>query len=40
MSLPDGRTQYVNYQADGYQGYTADVTYEGPTTYPVPSAIV
>merc|ERR1712072_182501 len=29
VALPDGRTQHVNYKADGYEGYVADVTYEG-----------
>ena len=28
VALPDGRTQHVNYKADGYEGYVADVTYE------------
>ncbi|EFX86081.1 hypothetical protein DAPPUDRAFT_236611 [Daphnia pulex] len=27
--LPDGRTQVVNYKADDYTGYVADVKYEG-----------
>merc|ERR1712071_336388 len=27
--LPDGRVQYVNYKADDYTGYVADVTYSG-----------
>merc|ERR1711970_1619997 len=29
VALPDGRIQHVNYKADGYEGYVADVTYEG-----------
>merc|ERR1711887_530024 len=29
VALPDGRTQNVNYHANGYDGYVADVTYEG-----------
>ena len=27
--LPDGRTQTVNFKADDYTGYVADVKYEG-----------
>merc|ERR1719412_2812394 len=27
--LPDGRTQHVKYHVNGYDGYVADVTYEG-----------
>ena len=27
--LPDGRRQNVNYYANGYSGYVADVTYDG-----------
>jgi len=34
VALPDGRTQTVNYKADGYEGYVADVTYEGTAVYP------
>merc|ERR1712038_1125402 len=34
IALPDGRTQHVNYKADGYEGYVADVTYEGTAVYP------
>jgi len=34
VALPDGRTQHVNYKADGYEGYVADVTYEGAAVYP------
>ena len=33
VALPDGRTQTVNYKADGY-GYVADVTYQGQAHYP------
>merc|ERR1719233_2793687 len=29
-----GRTQHVNYHANGYDGYVADVTYEGTAVYP------
>merc|ERR1739845_13766 len=40
VALPDGRIQHVNYKADGYNGYVADVTYEGTAQYPeyVPTA--
>merc|ERR1719308_734211 len=34
VALPDGRTQRVSYTADGYNGYVADVTYEGVPVYP------
>merc|ERR1739846_188147 len=34
VALPDGRTQHVKYKADGYEGYVADVTYEGTAVYP------
>jgi len=34
VALPDGRTQHVNYHANGYDGYVADVTYEGAAVYP------
>jgi len=34
VALPDGRTQHVNYHANGYDGYVADVTYEGLAVYP------
>jgi hypothetical protein len=38
VALPDGRTQHVNYKADGYAGYVADVTYDGTAAYPVAAA--
>merc|ERR1712200_332220 len=34
VALPDGRTQHVNYHADDYAGYVADVSYEGYAAYP------
>merc|ERR1719237_924476 len=32
--LPDGRVQTVTYTADHYNGYVADVKYEGVPVYP------
>merc|ERR1712157_599625 len=29
VALPDGRIQHVKYTSNGYDGYVADVTYEG-----------
>merc|ERR1711962_1578129 len=34
VHLPDGRVQTVNYNADHYNGYIADVKYEGVPVYP------
>merc|ERR1739840_77535 len=34
VALPDGRIQHVAYTANGYDGYVADVTYEGTAQYP------
>jgi len=33
VNLPDGRIQTVKYHANDYDGYVADVTYEGTPTY-------
>ena len=42
VALPDGRIQTVTYTANGYDGYVADVTYDGTAQYPeyVPAAPV
>merc|ERR1712183_165623 len=29
VNLPDGRVQHVSYHSNGYEGFVADVTYEG-----------
>merc|ERR1719348_115347 len=34
VALPDGRTQIVKYTSDNYNGYVADVSYEGVAVYP------
>ena len=34
IALPDGRVQTVTYTADHYNGFVAQVTYEGTPTYP------
>merc|ERR1712080_744041 len=34
VALPDGRTQHVAYTSNGYDGYVAEVTYEGTAVYP------
>ena len=34
VALPDGRIQHVNYHANGYDGFIADVTYDGQAQYP------
>merc|ERR1711893_321899 len=34
VALPDGRIQHVNYHANDYDGYVAEVTYDGTAAYP------
>merc|ERR1712072_129884 len=34
VNLPDGRIQTVNYHANDYDGYVADVSYSGTAAYP------
>merc|ERR1712055_1213599 len=34
VALPDGRIQHVNYHANDYDGYVAEVTYDGQAAYP------
>merc|ERR1712218_777355 len=34
VALPDGRIQHVKYTSNGYDGFVADVTYEGTAVYP------
>merc|ERR1712106_308509 len=38
VNLPDGRTQHVNYHANDYDGYVADVTYDGEPHYAAAAA--
>lgn len=38
MYLPDGRIQTVKYTADHYNGYVAEVSYEGNPIYHKPSS--
>merc|ERR1711976_256480 len=33
VNLPDGRIQHVKYHANDYDGFVADVTYEGEPHY-------
>merc|ERR1712113_588085 len=37
VALPDGRIQHVKYVSNGYDGYVADVTYEGTAVSQRPS---
>ena len=34
ISLPDGRVQTTRYKADHYEGFTAQVEFEGSAAYP------
>ncbi|XP_076064414.1 cuticle protein 7-like [Oratosquilla oratoria] len=37
VALPDGRIETVNFDADDYSGYVAEVSYEGVATHPAPA---
>merc|ERR1719402_1335195 len=39
VALPDGRIQHVNYHTNDYDGYVADVTYDGQAQY-APAPVV
>jgi hypothetical protein len=39
VSLPDGRTQTVNYHANDVEGYVAEVVYSGQAVYPTAVAV-
>merc|ERR1712055_62512 len=39
VNLPDGRIQTVNYHANDYDGYVADVSYSGAPAYPEVHAV-
>ena len=39
VALPDGRIQHVNYHVNDYDGYVADVTYDGQAQY-APAPVV
>ena len=38
ISLPDGRVQTTSYKADHYEGFTAQVKFEGSAAYPQKTA--
>merc|ERR1739845_323850 len=40
VALPDRRTQTVNYNTNDYDGYVADVSYDGVPTYAAAPAVV
>merc|ERR1712055_520974 len=39
VALPDGRIQHVNYHTNDYDGYVAEVTYDGQAAYPEASLV-